>query len=119
MEFQLTRVAPDMLVALLTCTRAMLPQECCDGVELSDLVGRGRGCFFSGGPRCSLRSVHKFIHCARRRQFTIWSSVRQEAWALMVVPLLTVSLAAAYLDRVMETGASELPPGVVCTDIDR
>ena len=104
----------EKLHALCAATQRLLLDRRVSGLELAGLVGRWTWAMLVNRPAlAAFCAVYRFIEFAGPNTFCLWpSAVRELVMAINLAPLLHVSVAAAWFDRVLACDASLLGQGV-------
>lgn len=113
-------VAPEKLARLVQRTVALLHRGFATGAELERLLGSWSWAFLVRRPAFAVfSSCYRFAAIARHRLFCIWPTVRDELLiAAGLAPLLTASLDAPMLGRVVASDASNTGLGVAAARSD-
>ena len=110
-------VAVQSLMAVIVDSLLLLQRGHATGIELSRILGKWTWYILVRRPALSLlQHVYKFIQCAGRSRYSIWSSVQRELFALVcIAPLLTSSIRSPFFSQVIATDASMDGGAVVST----
>lgn len=107
------------LSELCALTLSYLRHGYASGLEMSRLIGSWVWPVLVRRPALSsLRHVYRFIHCAGKKRYQLWPSVKRELVILLgLAPLLFLDLSAPFHQDIFMSDASSTGGGVVSTPL--